>query len=394
MSWVASKRFWAIGALIILASHLLSKNSLSVSNIDTTVTPTAGDNTLIIPTKGQESPEENVNSLVNSNTPEMAKLLENEILPRLGRIRKICGPLCEVDSATKLAALTVKRNKRRDKETMLPSVRAPVDCLAILKSEDIDASENSVPYPLPFELHSLYSLNGLVEILNWGRHVNVYLGQEGKSTNWNEEKINDILNELKDGVHVGTYGIESTNSVLHHLNVTRKILGSRVLVIGSEIPWLEAICLLLGAKEVVTLEYGKIVSSHPKIKTLTPAEFRKAYLSGKLGLFDTVASFSSIEHSGLGRYGDALNPWGDLLAIARSWCVTKPEGALVLGLPTGMDKVVMNAHRIYGAVRWPLVAANWIQVDSELHNASELSDSTGDYQLQPVFVFEKLEGIK
>ena len=202
------------------------------------------------------------------------------------------------------------------------------------------------------------------------------------------------VHELERGAHHGTYGIERTNIVVNHLNVTGKILGSRVLVIGSEKPWLEAICLLLGAKEVVTLEYGKIVSSHPKIKTLTPVEFRKAYLSGKLGLFDTVASFSSIEHSGLGRYGDALNPWGDLLAIARSWCVTKPGGALVLGLPTGMDKVVMNAHRIYGAVRWPLVAANWIQVDSELHNASELSDSTGDYHLQPVFVFEKLEGIK
>jgi len=393
MSWVASKRFWAIGALIILASHLLFKNSQSVSNIDTTVTPTAGDNSVIIPTKGQESPEENVNSVVNSNTPEMAKLLENEILPRLGRIRKICGPLCEVDSATKLDALTVKRNKRRDKETMLPSVRAPVDCLAILKSEDIDASENSVPYPLPFELHSLYSLNGLVEILNWGRHVNVYLGQEGKSTNWNEEKINDILNELKDGVHLGTYGIESTNSVLHHLNVTRKILGSRVLVIGSEIPWLEAICLLLGAKEVVTLEYGKIVSTHPKIKTLTPSEFRKEYMDKSLGLFDTIVSFSSLEHSGLGRYGDALNPWGDLLAVARSWCVTRRGGALVLGLPTGKDRVMMNAHRVYGKFRWPLVAANWIQVDSHLHNVTELAAEvlSNDHS---VFVFEKLEGIK
>jgi hypothetical protein len=26
----------------------------------------------------------------------------------------------------------------------------------------------------------------------------------------------------------------------------------------------------------------------------------------------------------LGRYGDALNPWGDILTIARAWCVSSP----------------------------------------------------------------------
>ena len=32
--------------------------------------------------------------------------------------------------------------------------------------------------------------------------------------------------------------------------------------------------------------------------------------------YDCVASFSSVEHSGLGRYGDELNPFGDLQASA------------------------------------------------------------------------------
>ncbi len=30
-----------------------------------------------------------------------------------------------------------------------------------------------------------------------------------------------------------------------------------------------------------------------------------------------MVSFSSLEHSGLGRYGDQLNPHGDLIAMAR-----------------------------------------------------------------------------
>ena len=316
-------------------------------------------------------------------------LLNEEILPRLERIKKICGTLCEVDSMEKLSAITIKSNSKNS--LILPHVRAHVDCQAIMASEDIDASENSVPYPLPKRLHSLYSLNGSVEIVHWKQFKSIYLGQNALENHWDEEKIKTIMLELENGTHEGSYGFVTTNKVLKHLKITGKIRGSRVLVIGSQRPWIEAICLLLGAKEVVTLEYGKIVSTHPKIKTLTPHEFREEYLNGKLGLFDTIVSYSSVEHSGLGRYGDALNPWGDLLAIARSWCVTKPGGALVLGIPTGRDRVVMNAHRIYGAVRWPLISANWMQVDHKLHNVANLLKSEG--QDQPLFVFAKLEGI-
>jgi hypothetical protein len=101
-------------------------------------------------------------------------------------------------------------------------------------------------------------------------------------------------------------------------------------------------------------------------------------------LFDVVVSHSSLEHSGLGRYGDNLNPWADLITSARAWCVTKPEGHLLLGVPfnypsssssssssggesttdSGMlgstgDQFVYNAHRIYSEKRYPHLVANW-----------------------------------
>jgi hypothetical protein len=53
------------------------------------------------------------------------------------------------------------------------------------------------------------------------------------------------------------------------------------------------------------------------------------FLKGELGPFDAVVTFSSAEHSGLGRYGDGLNPWGDMIAIARGWRVTKKRGSLI-----------------------------------------------------------------
>ena len=77
--------------------------------------------------------------------------------------------------------------------------------------------------------------------------------------------------------------------------------GKSVLVIGSERPWLEVVALAAGAANVVTLEYGEIVSQHHQINTITPKDFRNAYFEKKLPLFDAVFSFSSLEHSGLGR---------------------------------------------------------------------------------------------
>ena len=77
-------------------------------------------------------------------------------------------------------------------------------------------------------------------------------------------------------------------------------------------------------KGLIFSEYAKIISHHPQLQTLTPAEFSQQYLDGTLPEFDAVVSFSSLEHSGLGRYGDQLNPWGDLITMAKVWCVVKP----------------------------------------------------------------------
>ena len=84
-------------------------------------------------------------------------------------------------------------------------------------------------------------------------------------------------------------------------------------------PWLEATILEAGASRVTTLEYIKIKSQHPKVKTVLPADFMARFSNGSLEKFDFAVSFSSLEHSGLGRYSDGLNPYGDLIAMARIW---------------------------------------------------------------------------
>lgn len=66
---------------------------------------------------------------------------------------------------------------------------------------------------------------------------------------------------------------------------------------------------------------------------------------------NSVSSLScmhTIEHIGLGRYGDPLDPEGDLKAIRELIRVLAPNGALLFVVPIGgKPKIMFNAHRIY-----------------------------------------------
>ena len=58
------------------------------------------------------------------------------------------------------------------------------------------------------------------------------------------------------------------------------------------------------------------------------SELAGAMLAGDPRHCDFVVTYSSLEHSGLGRYGDKLNPAADLEAMAQAWCMLKPGGGL------------------------------------------------------------------
>ena len=55
-----------------------------------------------------------------------------------------------------------------------------------------------------------------------------------------------------------------------------------------------------------------------------------------------------VEHVGLGRYGDELDPDGDVKAMRELARVLAPAGNLLFVVPVGRPRVQFNAHRIYG----------------------------------------------
>jgi SAM-dependent methyltransferase len=65
------------------------------------------------------------------------------------------------------------------------------------------------------------------------------------------------------------------------------------------------------------------------------------------GSIPSLSCLHVIEHLGLGRYGDPLDPRGDRRALAELRRVLAPGGDLLVAMPVGPPRVRFNAHRVY-----------------------------------------------
>ena len=62
---------------------------------------------------------------------------------------------------------------------------------------------------------------------------------------------------------------------------------------------------------------------------------------------NSLSCMHTVEHIGLGRYGDKIDPDGDLKAINELIRVTAVGGSILFVVPVGKPKIEFNAHRIY-----------------------------------------------
>ncbi len=135
------------------------------------------------------------------------------------------------------------------------------------------------------------------------------------------------------------------------------IKGKRVAVLGSGSPVYEAICLAYGGKPI-TVEYQVRLSDDKRLRFLSPEQFSNGDQT-----VDVALSVSSFEHDGLGRYGDPLDPDGDLKAMANVAKVLPRNGLLYLTVPFQHDLTLWNVNRHYGPLRAPLLLKDFTLID-------------------------------
>ncbi|MDE2038213.1 MAG: DUF268 domain-containing protein [Patescibacteria group bacterium] len=107
------------------------------------------------------------------------------------------------------------------------------------------------------------------------------------------------------------------------------------------------------------LQFSTLVSAFIPVEfyDYRPADVRLPGLTSRRGDLmslpfpdDSVESIScmhTVEHVGLGRYGDRIDPDGDVKAARELARVVKPGGTLIFVTPVGQPKICFNAHRIY-----------------------------------------------
>jgi Caenorhabditis protein of unknown function, DUF268 len=66
------------------------------------------------------------------------------------------------------------------------------------------------------------------------------------------------------------------------------------------------------------------------------------------GSIDSLSSLCVVEHIGLGRYGDPIDPWGSEKAIAELKRVLATGGKLFISVPVDQEcRIYFNAHRAF-----------------------------------------------
>ena len=92
---------------------------------------------------------------------------------------------------------------------------------------------------------------------------------------------------------------------------------------------------------------------------------------------DSISCLHALEHFGLGRYGDPIDPDGHRKGFASLVRMLRPGGTLYLSFPIGQPAVLFNAHRIFA----PTAALEWAKDRLELKRFDYVDDA-GDLHRQ------------
>ena len=94
----------------------------------------------------------------------------------------------------------------------------------------------------------------------------------------------------------------------------------------------------------------------------------------------------------MGRYGDEIDPDGDLKAMEEIKKLLKEGGLFFLSVPIGEDRVMWNAHRVYGEIRLKLLLEGWEWIDSYGMSDEILKSSANSREtVQPVLVLRRIK---
>lgn len=98
---------------------------------------------------------------------------------------------------------------------------------------------------------------------------------------------------------------------------------------------------------------------------------------------DSISCLHTIEHFGLGRYGDPIDPEGHIKGFKNILDILKPGGILYISFPIGAkNSIYLNAHRVFDPkdiFNWSdqkldLLQFDFVDDSGNLHKNASLND--------------------
>jgi len=167
------------------------------------------------------------------------------------------------------------------------------------------------------------------------------------------------------------------------LLVARRVYSNnpeRHVDIGSRIDGFVAHVASFRAIEVMDIR--QLTNTSPNIK------FIQCDLMNRVAEFfvdycDSISSLHAIEHFGLGRYGDTIDPEGYLLGLNNIHKILRKGGRFYFSVPIGPQRAEFNAHRVFGlkylfqllSERYHVDAFSFVDDRGDLHENAVMQEN-------------------
>ena len=155
------------------------------------------------------------------------------------------------------------------------------------------------PKDIPSDFYDDFTLSNKIPVI-----YQYFNGTGNKDKYYTLKDYEKIIKNLSEN-NLTYYG-KTINYLLDTINHF-PIVDKSILIFGSDGINCDAIAIWKGAKSITIVDYNLPQSEHKLVSCMTHEEIFKNNIK-----FDIGISISSFEHHGLGRYGDTINPVGDL----------------------------------------------------------------------------------
>jgi hypothetical protein len=216
-------------------------------------------------------------------------------------------------------------------------------------------------------------------LIGFPRYIKEYMQFKRKTKDVSGIEIHKIYPILGDKYKSGAYLTD--HYFYQDLLVAQRIFEnnpSKHVDIGSRVDGFVA--HVASFREIEIFDIRPLKDIIPNVISIQ-SDFMKLDIKLK-NYTDSISSLHAIEHFGLCRYGDPMDPNGHIKGIDSIWAVLRKGGKFYFSSPIGPLRVEFNAHRVFSISylieifkdRFMIDHFSYIDDKKILHPSSELSE--------------------